>query len=178
MGVVGEVADLIDAEEAGARVVAQASVRPRAVSWLLRSSRRSAAVMKSAEWPCRIAWCTVFLAIIVLPSPGRATSTNSPRARKSRLRTRSTSRPMDRLRPVPLEIGDRLEAAEARVLKRRSRRRRARSSSSAVARCSSSATGVHRFFAARASTSLRSVGGAREAEAPELTTQGRRDRVG
>lgn len=63
----------------------------------------------------RIAWCTVFLAIMVLPRPWAPTRTRfSARLRKSRPRTRSDEAAIDLFRPVPLEVGHGLEAPEAR----------------------------------------------------------------
>ena len=43
------------------------------MSWAVRSRIRSAAVMKRAEWPARMASWTRFLASIVLPRPCGAT---------------------------------------------------------------------------------------------------------
>ena len=75
VGIVGQVADLIDAQELRPGVVTETLVEGAGGLLAIEASTRSAAVVKSAEWPCRIAWCTVFLAIMVLPSPWAPTRT-------------------------------------------------------------------------------------------------------
>ena len=70
--------------------------------------------MKSAEWPARTAWWTRFLVSIVLPRPWLPTRTTfSPLADEVEREDAVDGRAVELLGPVPLEVGDRFEAAEA-----------------------------------------------------------------
>ena len=136
-------------------------------------------MVKSAEWPCRIAWCTMFLAIIVLPRPlGADEDEILGAAEEVEAEDALDERPIDRLGPVPLEIGDRLEAAEARAFE---------AAFEAAARAVLELGGGEGFeqrdrrpaiFRGAGEQVIEIVGDAREAEAAEVTTQGRGRRSG
>ena len=132
VGVVGQVADLVNARELRTRVGAQPPFERARGVLAVRSRSRSEAVMKSAEWPARTAWWTQ-----ILGEHGLAEALGGDQddilalgdevEREDAL----DGRPMDLLRPGPFEIGHRFEAAEARRLQPAFDARRARASSSA-----------------------------------------------